>query len=92
MYYINATPNETGNYGNPMSQPFPGCVALPDDLLGPYIEAKGFVYLEIENEEVVAVEVNQEALDAYIAEHPDVPVEPEPTTEEILDTLLGVNV
>lgn len=77
MYYINATPRESGDYGNPMGQPFPGCVALPDDLLGPYIEAKGFVYLEIENGEVVAVKVNQEALDAYLAEHPDQP-EPEP--------------
>ena len=92
MYYINATPNESGNYGNPMGQVFPGCVALPDELLGPYIEAKGFVYLEIENGEVVAVEVNQEALDAYLAEHPDQPeTEPEPTSEDLFNILLGVN-
>lgn len=91
MFYINATPNETGNHGNPMGQAFPGSVAMPDDLLGSYIEAKGFVYLETENEEVVAVEVNQEALDAYLAEHPDQPEpEPEPTTEELFDILLGV--
>lgn len=93
MYYINATPNESGNYGNPMGQPFPGSVAMSDELLGPYIEAKGFVYLEVEDAEVVAVEVNQEALDAYLAEHPDQPeLEPEPTTEELLDILLGVTV
>lgn len=93
MYYINATPNESGYYGNPVSQPFPGSVALPDNLLMPYIEAMGFVYLEIENGEVVAVEVNQEALDAYLAEHPDQPeTEPEPTSEELLDILLGVTV
>lgn len=79
MWYINATPNESGDYGNPMGQPFPGCVALPDELLGAYIDAKGFVYLEVEDGEVVAVEVNQEALDAYLAEHPD---QPEPTPEE----------
>lgn len=79
MFYINATPNASGNYGNPMGQPFAGCVALPDDLLGPYIEAMGFAYLEIEDGEVVAVEVNQEALDAYLADHPD---QPEPTPEE----------
>ena len=98
MYYINATPRESGYYGNPMSQPFPGCVALPDELLGPYIEAKGFVFPELEQVEevpiplllkgirefyvVTAVEVNQEALDAYHAEHPDIP---EPTPEEELD-------
>lgn len=93
MWYINATPRESGDYGNPMGQVFPGSVALPDELLGPYIEAMGFVYLEIENDEVVAVEVNQEALDAYLAEHPDqLELEPEPTSEELLDILLGVTV
>lgn len=87
MYYVNATPRESGDYGNPMGQPFPGCAALPDELLGPYIEAMGFVYLEIENEEVVAVEVNLEALDAYLAEHPDQP-EPEPEqTPDVWDEL-----
>lgn len=91
MWYINATPNESGDYGNPMGQVFPGCVALPDDLLGPYIKAKGFVYLELEDGEVVAVEVNQDALDAYLAEHPDLPEpEPEPTSEELFNILLGV--
>ena len=96
MYYINATPRESGDYGNPVSNPLPGCVALPDDLLGPYIEARGFVFLELERAEevpsplllkgirefyeVTAVEVNQEALDAYHAEHPDIP-EPEPEEE-----------
>lgn len=93
MWYINATPRESGDYGNPMGQVFPGCVALPDELLSDYIEAKGFVFLEVEDGEVVAVEVNQEALDAYLAEHPDQPeTEPEPTTEELLDILLGVTV
>ena len=93
MYYIEATPRESGDYGNPMGQPFPGCVALPDELLGPYIEAKGFVYLEVEDGEVVAVEVNQEALDAYLADHPDQPEpEPEPTSEELFNILLGVTV
>ena len=92
MYYINAQPNASGNYGNPKGQPFSGSVALPDDLLSDYISAKGFVLPVIEDGHVASLEVNQEALDAYHAEHPDVPVEPEPTTEEILDALLGVNV
>lgn len=91
MYYINAQPNASGNYGNPKGQPFSGSVALPDDLLSDYISAKGFVLPVIEDGQVASLEVNQEALDAYLAEHPDVPVEPEPTTEEILDALLGVN-
>ena len=79
MHYIQATLNESGNYGNPMGQPFPGSVALPDDLLSDYINAKGFAIPVIENAAVVSLEVNQEALAAYLAEHPD---QPEPTPEE----------
>lgn len=91
MYYINATPNESGNYGNPMGQPVPGSVSLPDDFLRDYINAKGFVIPSVENGAVASLEVNQEALDSYNAEHPDVPEpEPQPTTEDILNALLGV--
>lgn len=91
MYYIKTTPNASGNYGNPMGQPFPGSVTLPAWLLEDYISAKGFVIPTIENGEVVSLEVNQEALDSYNAEHPEVPEpEPQPTTEDILNALLGV--
>lgn len=79
MYYINAQPNASGNYGNPMSKSFPGSVCLPDDLLSDYINAKGFVIPVIENGAVVSLEVNQAALDAYNAEHPD---QPDLTPEE----------
>lgn len=75
MYYINPTPNKTGNHGNPMGQPFPNCVTLPDDLLSPYLAAKGFVTLTVENGAVTSLETNQEALDAYEADHPDLPLE-----------------
>lgn len=94
MYYINEQPNESGNHGNPVSNKQEGMVALPDSLLSVYIEAKGFVILdEVVDGEVVSLEVNQEALDAYLAEHPEVPEqEPEATTEEILNALLGVTV
>lgn len=91
MYYINSTPTENGNYGNPMRQPFEGCISLPDDLLSDYIEARGFITPTIEDGSVVSLEVNQEALDAYLAECPDVEPIQEPTTDEILDVLLGVN-
>lgn len=75
MYYINPTPNKTGNHGNPMGQPFPTCVTLPDDLLSPYLAAKGFVTLTVENGAVTSLETNQEALDAYEADPPDLPLE-----------------
>ena len=70
MWYINATPNEAGYYGTPVSNPFPGCVALSDALLSAYIEAMGFVHLVVEEDEVVVVEVNLDALETYLAEHP----------------------
>ena len=93
MYYINAKPNDSGNYGNPMGQPFTGCLKLPEALLSSYIEAKGFILPEVVDNEVVGFAWNQEALDAYLAEHPEVPEpEPEATTEEILNALLGVTV
>ena len=75
MYYINSSPNETGNHGNPMGQPFPNCMTLPDDLLSPYLAAKGFVALTVEDGAVTSLETNQEALDAYEADHPDLPLE-----------------
>ena len=75
MYYINSSPNETGNHGNPMGQPFPNCVTLPDDLLSPYLAAKGFVALTVEDGAVTSLETNQEELDAYEADHPDLPPE-----------------
>ena len=86
MYYI----NPTGPYhGNPMGQPFPGCVMLPDDLLSDYLAAMGFVTLTLDGNTVTALAIDQEALDAYKAEHPDTGEEPEePVT---LDSLKAEN-
>ena len=75
MYYINPVPNSLGNCGNPMGQPFLNCVTLPGDLLSPYLAAKGFVTLTVENGAVTSLETNQEALEAYEADHPDLPPE-----------------
>lgn len=87
MYYINKTPSENGNYGNPSSR---GEIALPDELLDSYVATMGFAILTLDGDTVTAVEVNQDALDAYLAEHPDVPPEPpQPSADEILDILLG---
>lgn len=54
----------------------------------------GFVDITVEDDTVTAMTVNQAAYDAYIAANPDEPAEPEdaePTADEILDALLGVN-
>lgn len=79
MWYINKTPNDAGNYGNPMGQQFPDSLVLPAYLLGDYVDAKGFVFPVVENDTVTELAVNQEALDAYLVEHPDVAPEPEQT-------------
>ena len=80
MYYI----TQTGpNHGNPTSVPFPNSVPLPDTLLMDYINTKGFCTLTVQNGAVTALVVDQEALDAYNAEHPDVQPEKPVTVEDL---------
>ena len=51
----------------------------------------GFVNITVDNDIVASMEVNQTALNEYIASHKDTePTEQEPTADEILNTLLGV--
>ena len=75
MYYINSTPNESGNYGNPMGQPFSSCIKLPDKLLSDYLAYNGFVKLTINGDTVTSVEPNTEAWEAWKA---TIPPEPDP--------------
>ena len=76
MYYINV---QGPNHGNPTSTLFPNSVSLPDILLMDYINTKGFCTLTVQDGIVTALVVDQEALDAYNKDHPD--IEPEkPTT------------
>ena len=89
MYYINT---QGPNHGNPTSTHFPNSVSLPDTLLMDYINTKGFCTLTIEDDTVIALVVDQEALDAYNAEHPDVEPEKPVTVEELLAALLGEEV
>lgn len=86
MYYINT---QGPNHGNPTSNPFPNSVSLPDSLLMDYINTKGFCTLTVQDGAVTAVVVDQEALDAYNAEHPEVEPEKPVTVEELLAALLG---
>lgn len=80
MYYINPI---GPNHGNPTSTPFPNSVALPDTLLMDYISTKGFCTLTIVDGAVTALVVDQEALDAYNAEHPEVEPEKPVTLEDL---------
>lgn len=89
MYYINT---QGPNHGNPTSTLFPNSVSLPDTLLTDYINTKGFCTLTIVDGAVTALVVDQEALDAYKRDHPDVEPKKEVTTEELLAVLLGEEV
>ena len=80
MYYINT---QGPNHGNPVSTPFPNSIPLPDALLMDYIGCKGFCTLTVQDGAVTAVAVDQEALDAYNAEHPDVEPEKPVTLEDL---------
>lgn len=93
MFYINATPSENGNYGNPMGQPFPGCVNLPDELLANYIASRGFVSPTLDEDGVTVtdVPVNQEALDAYLAVNPDPDVFGQAKEEKIAEMSAACN-
>lgn len=81
MYFI----KKSGvHLGNPMSQPFDGCVTLPDELLSDYLDTKGFCSVTVgEDNAVTAVTVNRDALSAYDAKHPETEPE-EPVTVETL--------
>ena len=81
MYYINT---QAPNHGNPTSTPFPNSVSLPDILLIDYINTKGFCTITVQDGVVTALTVDQEALDAYNKDHPDVTPE-KPTTIEDLE-------
>ena len=80
MYYINTT---GPNHGNPTSTPFPNSIPLPDTLLMDYINTKGFCTLTVQDGAVTALAVDQEALDAYNAEHPEVEPEKPVTVEDL---------
>lgn len=90
MYYIDSIPSKTGNYGNP-HEPANGIdYALPDELLGIYIESMGFVHITVEDSVVTSVTRNEEAYAAYIASlpPPEPPEPPQPTAEDTRDALL----
>lgn len=88
MYYINQAADTSGNHGNPVSHQTEGMVALPESLLTAYIETRGFANITVEDSTITAIAVNQEALDAYLADHPDVPQEDTPTEEDDVNALL----
>ena len=75
MWYIKGLA-ENDNYGNPHYPARDGDLALPDALIDAYLETRGFAVLTADDGEVTAVEKNEAAYEAYMAEHPDTPAPP----------------
>lgn len=92
MIYIDPAPNESGAYPNPKNQPFPGCIPLDDEQAATFLQYNGFVTVTEGEDGETIVTPNTEAWEAWKAAEAEKPEpEPEPTTEELLNILLGVN-
>ena len=93
-WIIQRVANETGTRGN---QTWSGVVppdgyvwTTEEDIMGVYVPFMGFVDLEIDGDTCTKMTGNQELLDKYKAEHPDPePQEPEPSTDDVLNALIG---
>lgn len=93
-WIIQRVANETGTRGN---QTWSGVVppdgyvwTTEEDIMNVYAPFMGFVDLEIDGDTAIKMTGNQELLDKYKAEHPDPePQEPEPSTDDVLNALIG---
>ena len=93
-WIIQSVANEIGTRGN---QTWSGVVppdgyvwTTEEDIMNVYAPFMGFVDLEIDGDTAVKMTGNQELLDKYKAEHPDPePQEPEPSTDDVLNALIG---
>ena len=93
-WIIQRVANETGTRGN---QTWSGVVppdgyvwTTEEDIMNVYAPFMGFVDLEIDGDTCTKMTGNQELLDKYKAEHPDPePQEPEPSTDDVLNALIG---
>lgn len=95
-WIIQREANETGSRSNQTwsgATPPDGYVwTTEEDIMGIYVPFMGFVDLKIEGDTAIKMTGNQELLDKWKAEHPEpepTPVEPEPTTDDVLNALIG---
>lgn len=87
MKYIRATPNPSGAYPAPQSNPFHGSIALTDEQAATLIQYNGFVSIE-RSGDTVTVTPNVEAWEAWKASLPAAEPDPRPTAEEDRDAML----
>lgn len=90
MKYIRDTPNSSGAYSAPQSNPFPGAIPLTDEQGEVLVQHNGFVAITMEPDpemegSTVTVTPNTEAWEAWKQAEADKPQpEPEPTETERL--------
>lgn len=97
MSYINPTPNPSGAYPAPQSNPATGLIPLTEEQAAAVLQYNGFVTITSDEEvieddftrTVYTVTPNTGAWEAWKASLPPEP-EPEPTDTEVLNALLGV--
>lgn len=89
MQYIRSTPNTSGAYPAPQSNPFPGCLPLTDGQAAVLVQYNGFVTVTQEPDEKVegasvTVTPDLEAWEAWKEEEASKPEpEPEPAPEYV---------
>ena len=96
MKYLTPTPNPSGAYPAPQSNPFKGAIPLTDEQAQMVVDYNGFVTVTSQEEIIVdeftrtvyEVTPNLEAWEAWKEEQPPEP-EPEPTAEETTLELLA---
>ena len=66
--YIRATASEAGAYPPPQSLKAKGLLYFPNELLEEFISYNGFVFLEVDGENVTAITPNNEAWEAWKAQ------------------------
>lgn len=79
MKYIQPTPNSSGAYPSPQSNPFPGAIPLTEEQAQTVVDYNGYVTITSSEETIVddftrtvyTVEPNLEARDAWKAAQPD---------------------
>ena len=91
MQYVKTTPNPSGAYPAPQSNPFPGAIPLTDEQAATLIQYNGFVTITNEPDEdiegsSVTVIPDLEAWEEWKASLPPEP-EPEPSVEERVTNL-----
>ena len=96
MKYIRSTPNPSGAYPAPQSNPFPGAIPLTEEQAATVLQYNGFVIISSSEETIVddftrtvyEVTPNTEAWEAWKEEEASKPEpEPAPSVEERVTSL-----